>query len=266
MSGGGVKAFGRVAVVVLAAGSVGCSGQDSARSAQSAPNVVMPSVVGLQLDVALSDIKEAGFTDDVEIIGGGMLGVVVEANWQVCEQSPDAGATVVDKPALTVERSCDAAVPDTQLPDATTAATATTTTAVTATTTVQAEHLTVENSADLAALLAEPDYCADRIAAFASTYRGRIIEFDGNIAAMNRHGDYETRFDVLVYAGDYSETVAIGPAFQFRDVNYYDLHLTGPNVPDSVGQGINLRITAEVGEYETSSCLFLLKPVSTEVR
>ena len=261
-----MKAFGRVAVVVLAAGSVGCSGQDSARSAQSAPNVVMPSVVGLQLDVALSDIKEAGFTDDVEIIGGGMLGVVVEANWQVCEQSPDAGATVVDKPALTVERSCDAAVPDTQLPDATTAATATTTTAVTATTTVQAEHLTVENSADLAALLAEPDYCADRIAAFASTYRGRIIEFDGNIAAMNRHGDYETRFDVLVYAGDYSETVAIGPAFQFRDVNYYDLHLTGPNVPDSVGQGINLRITAEVGEYETSSCLFLLKPVSTEVR
>ena len=265
MSGGGVKAFGRVAVVVLAAGSVGCSGQDSARSAQSAPNVVMPSVVGLQLDVALSDIKDAGFTDDVEIIGGGMLGVVVESNWQVCEQSPGAGATVVDKPALTVERSCDAAAPDTQPPDSTTAATATTT-AATATTPVEAEHLTVENSADLAALLAEPDYCADRIAAFASTYRGRIIEFDGNIAAMNRHGDSETRFDILLYAGDYSETVAIGPAIQFRDVNYQDLHLTGPNAPDSVGQGINLHITAEVGEYEAGSCLFLLNPVSTEVR
>ena len=265
MSGGGVKAFGRVAVVVLAAGSVGCSGQDSAGSAQSAPNVVMPSVVGLQLDVALSDIKEAGFTDDVEIIGGGMLGVVVEANWQVCEQSPDAGATVVDKPALTVERSCDAAAPDTQPPDSTTAATATTT-AATATTPVEAEHLTVENSADLAALLAEPDYCADRIAAFAATYRGRVIEFDGNIAVMSRHGDSETRFDVLVYPGDYSETSVIGPAFQFRDVNYQDLHLTGPDVPDSVGQGINLRITAEVGEYETSSCLFLLEPVSIEVR
>lgn len=262
-----MKAFGRVALVVLAAGSVGCSGQDSTESAQSAPNVVMPSVVGLQLDVALSNIKDAGFTDDVEIIGGGMLGVVIEANWQVCEQSPDAGATVVDKPALTVDRSCDAAAPDTQPPDTTTATTATTTTAVTPTTTpVEVEHLTVENSADLAALLAEPDYCADRIAAFAATYRGRIIEFDGNIAAMNRHGDYETRFDVLVYPGDYSETSVIGPAFQFRDVNYQDLHLTGPNVPDSVGQGINLHITAEVGEYETSSCLFLLEPVSIEVR
>ena len=101
---------------------------------------------------------------------------------------------------------------------------------------------------------------------FAETYRGRIIEFDGNIAAMNRHGDSETRFDILLYAGDYSETVAIGPAIQFRDVNYQDLHLTGPNAPDSVGQGINLHITAEVGEYEAGSCLFLLNPVSTEVR
>ena len=61
---------------------------DEAEETSTIPDVAdepaaMPDVVGEQLDVALSEIESAGFTEDVELLGGGTLGVVVKANWQV---------------------------------------------------------------------------------------------------------------------------------------------------------------------------------------
>lgn len=44
----------------------------------------------------------------------------------------------------------------------------------------------------------------------------------------------------------------------------YDLHLR-PNIPDTLQVGQNLRMTAEIVEFNDTNCLFL-KPVSTEVR
>src|SRR6478735_2098652 len=68
--------------IVLILGLSACSsGQDP----------TMPGVVGRQLDTALQDIKLAGFKGDVDISGGGMLGVIDKANWKVCKQSPEAG-------------------------------------------------------------------------------------------------------------------------------------------------------------------------------
>ena len=73
----------------------------------------MPEVMGVTLDVALSDIERAGIEDEVEVLGGGVFGVVDDANWQVCDQSPAAGQAVTAAPRLTVDRSCgdDASVP-----------------------------------------------------------------------------------------------------------------------------------------------------------
>ncbi|WP_369597510.1 DUF4839 domain-containing protein [Rhodococcus sp. 06-1460-1B] len=71
---------------------------------------------------------------------------------------------------------------------------------------------------------------------------------------------------MLIGAGDFSETSAPGPAFQFRDVNTTDdLRWVG-SVPDTIGVGANLSVTAEVNRYEERSCLFLLEPVATSVR
>ena len=36
---------------------------------------------------------------------------------------------------------------------------------------------------------------------------------------MNNHGDYDTRYDILIGPRDFDETYVRGPAFQFRDVN-----------------------------------------------
>lgn len=82
------------ALLVLAL--VGCaSGEPS----------VMPELTGKQLDVAKSDIERAGHGGEVEIVGGGLFGVVDDSNWIVCEQSPVAGA-VISNPRLVVDREC----------------------------------------------------------------------------------------------------------------------------------------------------------------
>jgi hypothetical protein len=130
----------------------------------------------------------------------------------------------------------------------------------------KAEILTVENCKDLADILSTKDEFDPLIKEFAQRYTGRTIEFDGNTAYVSNHGNYKTRFDYLIYAGDYSETTFSGPNFQFRDVNYYDLHLTGDNVPDTFGVGLNIRISATVEEYNENSGLFQLKPVSIKIR
>ncbi len=128
--------------------------------------------------------------------------------------------------------------------------------------------LTVANSEDLAALLAAvEDYSLFKD--FAAKYRGRTIQFDGIIAAMGPHGDYKTRYDILVFAGNSTGSEVTGPNFRFSDVNIVsDLHLTGSAVPDNIAVGQKLRITAEVDRYtgHEYSDLFLLRPVSTQVR
>jgi hypothetical protein len=129
------------------------------------------------------------------------------------------------------------------------------------------EILTVENNEQLAALVASKNPSVAEVGAFAAEYRGRTIEFDGNIAYMNNHGGYTTRYDLLINAGDFSPTTSSGPNFQFQDVNITsDLHLTGSNVPDTIGTGNNLRIVARVGDYNSTQELLFLKPVSTQVR
>jgi hypothetical protein len=70
--------------------------------------VTMPDVVGKRLDVAISDVKRAGFDDKVEIIGGGIFGIVDKSNWTVCTQEPEDGRKISAAPRFTVERTCEA--------------------------------------------------------------------------------------------------------------------------------------------------------------
>lgn len=88
----------RWAGAILLLGLTGCG------PAEPAP--VMPEVTGLRLDVALSDIERAGSTDEVEVLGGGMFGVLDESNWTVCDQEPLTGQPMTSTPRLTIDRSC----------------------------------------------------------------------------------------------------------------------------------------------------------------
>jgi hypothetical protein len=128
------------------------------------------------------------------------------------------------------------------------------------------EIITVENNKEFAAILNTKDPGDPLIEEFAMKYAGRTIEFDGNIAYMSHHGDYDTRYDFLISPWDYSETSISGPNFKFEDCNYYDLNLIGDEVPDTVRMGDNLHFVAEIGEYNVTSQLFFLYPISTKVR
>ena len=128
------------------------------------------------------------------------------------------------------------------------------------------ENITVENNEDFRALIEDLQPDDASIEQFVSKYKGRAIEFDGNIASMGPHNTYKTRFDFLVYPGDYSTTDAHGPSFIFEDCNYYDLHLTGDNQPSSVSAGQNLHIVAEIVNFNSTQQLFHLKPIATSAR
>lgn len=126
--------------------------------------------------------------------------------------------------------------------------------------------LTIANNEELAALLNLGDTCDESIARFADKYAGRTIEFDGSIADMAHHGDYDTRYDILLGAGDDGPQTGLGPALKFADVNILDLNFIGANKPDHIGTGDRLHLVAEVGQFDPVPCLFFLEPVSTRVR
>lgn len=125
------------------------------------------------------------------------------------------------------------------------------------------ENLTVENCPDLAALLSLRDPGDPSVSTFASKYSGHVIEFDGCVMNMQHHGDYDTRWDVLLGAGDYNENSALGPNFHLTDVNFYDMNVSGG---DSVYAGLNVHVVAEVGDYNSNSQLFELEIISMTIR
>jgi len=126
--------------------------------------------------------------------------------------------------------------------------------------------ITVDNNEDMAALFKVSDF-DPFISEFAKKYAGRTIQFDGYVADMTPHENYNTRFDFLIYTGNSGELSGNALSFKFEDINITsDLKLTGSNIPENISKGQNLRLTAKVGEYKEASGLFFLKPISTEIR
>ena len=127
-----------------------------------------------------------------------------------------------------------------------------------------AKPITVENNLEFAALMATAGEDLKLNKKFFDKYRDMTLEFDGNVAFMANHGGYETRFDILIEGGEYSETKSNGPGFRLVDVGYYDLHLKGPDAPYSVSQGQNVRIVGKLVEWKDP--VFTLDVISTQVR
>lgn len=121
--------------------------------------------------------------------------------------------------------------------------------------------LTTANCPDLATLLSSSDMDASW---FVSKYAGKTIEFDGNIAYLSPHANYTTRWDVLINAGDYDPNHALGPEMQYENVNTFDMGFD--DSLDEIRTGTNVRIKAIVKDYNASTCLLHLEPVSMSAR
>ncbi|MFD9094419.1 DUF4839 domain-containing protein [Streptomyces collinus] len=125
--------------------------------------------------------------------------------------------------------------------------------------------ITRRNNPEFAALL-KADSCGDANVKFAAGHKGDTVAFDGSIVNMAPHGDYDTRYDLLLGPGDKGPNTAAGPAFKYEDVNIAELNLTGSKIPATVSEGDTFRFIAKVGEFNAVQCLFFLEPVSTQVR
>ena len=128
------------------------------------------------------------------------------------------------------------------------------------------EILTVENCPELANILSMKADHDQAYADFANKYKGRTIKFDGSVYAMALHGNYTTRYDILIGACNFDPNSFTGPSFKLEDVNYYDLGLDTLYVEDEIWVGINITIVAKVGKYDSYRYLFYLDPISVKGR
>lgn len=128
--------------------------------------------------------------------------------------------------------------------------------------------LTVKNCEALASMLAIKAEIDPAYSEFAKTYENQLIEFDGCITYLVNHEDYDTRYDILISAGDYVDenTANPGPIFKLEDVGVYDLGISDLYLPDFVSVGSNIKIRAEVGGFNTNTGIFELDPISIENR
>jgi hypothetical protein len=96
-------------VVTRSCESSGGGGGAPATEPQAEPEEgggAMPDVIATSLPAAKAEVKAAGY--DTKVKGGGLFGVVVEANWTVCATDPPAGspASPGTTANLVVARSC----------------------------------------------------------------------------------------------------------------------------------------------------------------
>lgn len=125
--------------------------------------------------------------------------------------------------------------------------------------------ITVENTPEFAKIVTSHDE-HEEYRIFAKEYENRTIEFDGNIAFLERHENNNTRFNFLIYYGDYSQdgSGTSGPAFLFKDKTISRLNF--PEKLNSLQEGQNLRIKAKIISYNYDQGLFFLDPVETTLR
>lgn len=135
--------------------------------------------------------------------------------------------------------------------------------------TVIEENITIDNNEEFAALMNSYPCDYNLAASFAKKYEGKNIEFDCYIFYMDQYKDYDTRFAICVFGGDFVDDPAHtqhgdvpGPEFDMIDVSYYDLNTT----VDSIKQEDNLHLVATIIGYNEDNLTIQIDPVSTVKR
>ena len=84
------------------------------------------------------------------------------------------------------------------------------------------------------------------------------IEFDGSIDFENLREGYDTRCELGLSTGDYSETEFNGPFIKVKDISLYDLN--------GLSKGDNVRVKATIDEYDLDKCWLVIDIIEIESR
>mgnify|MGYP003291735174 CR=1 FL=1 len=74
----------------------------------------------------------------------------------------------------------------------------------------------------------------------------RVIEFDGQILMVTPHEKWNTRCELLLATGDYTDGNFTGPYIKTRDIGYTQLD-------GMINPGYNVKVTATIEEYDKDS-------------
>ncbi|MBM6817208.1 DUF4839 domain-containing protein [Olsenella uli] len=97
---------------------------------------------------------------------------------------------------------------------------------------------------------------------FSSAYKGSTITFDGWVAHLVHHDNFDTRWDVLILPGDSGDS-STDLSLRLTDVSMSDMNVVNS---DTLRMGDNITITAVVGDYNETAAWLELDPVSITIR
>lgn len=130
----------------------------------------------------------------------------------------------------------------------------------------QSAVITTENNEEFKALLQTDD--SSTITNFIQKYKGQIIEFDGHIADIAHYKNYKTKFDMLIYGGNYlgTEQAPSGPNFKFVNITTVSNAAFNSFNGENISKGQNVHIKAQIGNYNSTQDLVYLSPIEVSPR
>lgn len=127
--------------------------------------------------------------------------------------------------------------------------------------------LTVENCEDLKEILTGK-YNEELYINFAKKYKDKLIQFDGNIFAVELKSGYETQYIVTLQYGDYiDDNTASSPLwFMIESTNPSTVGIGGPRgLYNWAKNGANVTITTSVQYYDDEIDYMMLNKLETTI-
>lgn len=124
--------------------------------------------------------------------------------------------------------------------------------------TAEQGNITAENNKEFAHVLLNGYENTDETKEFVSKYKGFCIEFDCCVLALDNHGSYSTRYDVLLLSTANKEAPMLGLHCVIIDENFSGMHVEGT---DSVKIGKYFHVIAEVEKYDGKEESIVIEPV-----
>lgn len=90
-------------------------------------------------------------------------------------------------------------------------------------------------------------------------YGRRVIEFDGCILDAQLREGYDTRFEMLMVAGDYSEDEINGPYIKVKDI-------AGTELGNLVFGKCNVKVKATIDKYDSEQGYLMIDILEIEAR
>lgn len=121
--------------------------------------------------------------------------------------------------------------------------------------------ITIDNNEEFNTFLQTEDQ--NTIKDFIQKYKGQTIEFDGNIANLDK---IKSKYNILIRSGDYHLDKATGPDFQFFEISLISNPVFNPFNGENIREGQNVHIKAKVGGYNKKQELVYLSPIEVSPR